>query len=79
MAQMLDLLHIESIINRLRSAQPPSGYVLSADVSRLAEVYARMIYFKQAQVDVATLAPDCQLLLADWAGTDRGDGGEVCP
>lgn len=74
----LDLLQIESAINRLRTAQPPVGYVLPADVARLAEVYARMIYFKQARVEVATLPPDCQVLLARWAGgaasvnADRG-------
>lgn len=77
MEQMLDRLYLERAINRLRAAQPAVEHALSDSVALLAEVYGRMIYFRQRQVALAALTPECQALLARWGDgvADGGDGG----
>lgn len=79
MGRTVEMVQLEAAINRLRAAQPAVGYVLPAALSQLAEVYARMIYFRQARVEVEALAPPIQALLALWldgaADAPQEDGG----
>ena len=52
----IHITDIEAAINYWRARQPsPDGIVLSAPLRALAEVYARLVYTRQAQVAAASL------------------------
>ena len=69
---------LEAAINSWRARQPARGneYALSPPVSRLAGVYARMIYYRQDSIATDSLEPAVNALLDAWrldAGGIEGD------
>lgn len=57
MTMIITIAQLETAINRASKIQPPANYVLSSDVSAMAEVYAIMIIEKPQGIDV-DLLPD---------------------
>ncbi|MGK5043731.1 DUF3717 domain-containing protein [Janthinobacterium sp. GB1R12] len=74
-------VHIQSLeaaINYWRARQPACGneYALSPPVSRLAGVYALMIYYRQDRIAEEGLEPAIVALIDAWrrdAGGIQGD------
>ncbi|PIF09915.1 DUF3717 domain-containing protein [Janthinobacterium sp. 13] len=69
---------LEAAINYWRTRQPARGneYALSPPVSRLAGVYALMIYYRQDRIAEETLEPAVVALIDAWrrdAGGIQGD------
>ncbi|APA70157.1 DUF3717 domain-containing protein [Janthinobacterium sp. 1_2014MBL_MicDiv] len=69
---------LEAAINYWRARQPARGneYALSAPVSRLAGVYARMIYYRQDAIAADSLEAATLALIEAWrldAGGIHGD------
>ncbi|MED5617316.1 DUF3717 domain-containing protein [Janthinobacterium sp. P210005] len=69
---------LEAAINYWRARQPACGneYALSPPVSRLAGVYALMIYYRQDRIAEETLEPAVVALIDAWrrdAGGIQGD------
>ena len=69
---------LEAAINYWRARQPARGneYALSPPVSRLAGVYARMIYYRQDRIAIDSLEPAIAALIEAWcrdAGGIQGD------
>ena len=69
---------LEAAINYWRARQPARGneYALSPPVSRLAGVYARMIYYRQDRIAIDSLEPAIAALIEVWrrdAGGIQGD------
>ena len=69
---------LEAAINYWRARQPARGneYALSPPVSRLAGVYARMIYYRQDRIAIDSLEPAIAVLIEAWrrdAGGIQGD------
>ncbi|MEG1117217.1 MAG: DUF3717 domain-containing protein [Janthinobacterium sp.] len=69
---------LEAAINYWRARQPARGneYALSAPVSRLAGVYALMIYYRQDSIARDSLEPAVLALIDAWrrdAGGIQGD------
>lgn len=62
------LAELERAINHWRSIKPSRGEkrALSAEVNTLATVYAQMIFDRSRLVDLASLDPAAQALLATW-------------
>ena len=56
----IHITDIESAINHWRARSPsPDGITACAEVRALAEVYALMVYYRQAEADEATM-PACR-------------------
>ena len=69
---------LEAAINYWRARQPARGneYALSSPVSRLAGVYALMIYYRQDHIAEEALDPAVVALIDAWrqdAGGIQGD------
>jgi hypothetical protein len=69
---------LEAAINYWRARQPARGneYALSPPVSRLAGVYALMIYYRQDRIAEEGLEPAIVALIDAWrrdAGGIQGD------
>ena len=66
---------LEAAINYWRARQPARGneYALSPPVSRLAGVYALMIYYRQDRIAEEGLDPAILALIDAW----RRDGGGI--
>ena len=69
---------LEAAINYWRARQPARGneYALSPPVSRLAGVYARMIYYRQDRIAIDSLELAIAALIEAWrrdAGGIQGD------
>ncbi|KAB8058911.1 DUF3717 domain-containing protein [Janthinobacterium violaceinigrum] len=74
----LHMQALEAAINYWRARQPARGneYALSPPVSRLAGVYALMIYYRQDRIAEARLDPAILALIDAWrrdAGGIQGD------
>ena len=69
----LQMQALEAAINYWRARQPARGnaYALSPPVSRLASVYALMIYYRQDHIAEEGLEPAILALIDAW----RHDGG----
>ena len=66
---------LEAVINYWRAKQPARGneYALSPPVSRLATVYALMIFQRQDAIAQERLDPGTVALIDAW----RADGGGI--
>jgi len=75
MAMELQMQALEAAINYWRARQPARGneYALSPPVSRLAGVYALMIYYRQDRIAEEGLEPAILALIDAW----RHDGGDM--
>ena len=74
----LQMQALEAAINYWRARQPARGneYALSPPVSRLAGVYALMIYYRQDHIAEEALDPAVVALIDAWrrdAGAIQGD------
>lgn len=74
----LHMQALEAAINYWRARQPARGneYALSPPVSRLARVYALMIYYRQDRIAEEGLEPAILALIDAWrrdAGGIQGD------
>ena len=66
----IHITDIEAAINYWRARQPsPDGIVLSAPLRALAEVYARLVYTRQAQVAAASLPAAARAAWDAWYDT----------
>ena len=66
----IHITDIEAAINYWRARQPsPDGIVLSAPLRALAEVYARLVYTRQAQVAAASLSAGARAAWDAWYDT----------
>ena len=67
-AMELHMQALEAAINYWRARQPARGneYALSPPVSRLAGVYARMIYARQDSIAEDSLEPAIVALIEAW-------------
>jgi hypothetical protein len=65
MRMEITLAELEQAINYWRARQPSQGVerALSAPVDALAELYARMIFYRRASIAVAALDSTLQQLL----------------
>ena len=76
----IHLTDIEAAINWWRQRQPsPDGVILSAPLRALAEVYARMVYYRETRCDEDRL-PDAvrQAWLAWYASTPDAPCIAIC-
>ncbi len=63
----IHITDIEAAINWWRQRQPsPDGVTLGAPVRVLAEVYAHMVYYREALCDAPSLPPAAQRAWLDW-------------
>ncbi len=74
-------VHIQSLeaaINYWRARQPARGneYALSPSVSRLAGVYALMIYYRQDRIAEESLEPAIVTLIDAWRRDAAGIQGD---
>lgn len=85
----IHIADIESAINHWRQRKPaPDGIVLSDEVRTLAEVYALMVFYRQAMADEATMPPAAYSAWKAWYDTtpdtpciaicSTSQGDEVC-
>ncbi len=66
----LHIADIEAAINHWRARAPRSeGPALAPPLRALAEVYARMAYFRQDEIDESALAGDALVAWLDWYAT----------
>lgn len=66
-APAIHITDIEAAINHWRARAPsPDGVVLAAPLRALAEVYARLVYARQEQVDAASLSAVARQAWDDW-------------
>lgn len=52
---LITIVQLEAAINQANRIQPPVDYVVSPDVSAMAEVYGHMIMEKPSSIDVDQL------------------------
>jgi hypothetical protein len=64
----ISLSDLEAAINRARAAMPAQGinHELASDVEVLANVYGKMIYYKQIVVPLQLLSDGEQIVLLNW-------------
>jgi hypothetical protein len=64
----ISLSDLEVAINRARAALPSQGidHQLASDVAVLANVYGKMIYYKQVVVPMQLLSDAEQIVLLNW-------------
>jgi Protein of unknown function (DUF3717) len=64
----ISLSDLEVAINRARAALPSQGtdHQLASDVSVLANLYGKMIYYKQVVVPMQLLSDAEQIVLLNW-------------
>ena len=63
----IHITDIESAINFWRSKQPaPDGFSLAAPTRALAELYARMVFAQEMEVDEFALSPEAQDAWLTW-------------
>lgn len=63
----IHITDIESAINFWRTRQPaPDGFSLAASTRALAEVYARMVFAQELEVDEFALSPEAQDAWLTW-------------
>jgi Protein of unknown function (DUF3717) len=64
----ISLSDLEVAINRARAAMPTQGvnHELAADVAALANLYGKMIYYKQVVVPIQLLSDSEQIVLLNW-------------
>jgi hypothetical protein len=64
----ISLSELEVAINKARVAMPSHGadHELQADVSILANLYGKMIYYKQLVVPMHLLSDNEQIVLLNW-------------
>jgi hypothetical protein len=64
----ISLSDLEVAINKARAALPPQGadHQLAADVALLANLYGKMIYYKQVIVPMQLLSDSEQIVLLNW-------------
>ncbi len=85
----IHITDIESAINHWRARSPsPDGVTACAEVRALAEVYALMVYYRQAEADEATLPARAREAWLAWYATtpdapciaicSTSQGDEVC-
>ena len=69
----VSIAELESAINRARASQPATGHeaALSADVSRLADVYGELIFRGHRVFDADSLPPPVRDILQRWLDADR--------
>ena len=66
----LHITDIESAINWWREEKPsPDGITACAEVLALAEVYALMVYYHEAECDEASMPPTAQTAWLAWYAT----------
>lgn len=66
----IHITDIEAAINYWRAREPsPDGIVLPASTRALAEVYALMVYYRESEVDAATMPPKANQAWMDWYDT----------
>jgi predicted Fe-S protein YdhL (DUF1289 family) len=66
----IHITDIESAINHWRERSPsPDGISACAEVRALAEVYALMVYYHEAEADEATLPPAARAAWLAWYAT----------
>jgi Protein of unknown function (DUF3717) len=64
----ISLSDLEVAINRARAAMPAQGadHELASDVAVLANLYGKMIYYKQVVVPMQLLSDSEQIVLLNW-------------
>jgi Protein of unknown function (DUF3717) len=64
----ISLSDLEAAINRARSNLPAQGinHELASDVEVLANLYGKMIYYKQVVVPLQLLSDGEQIVLLNW-------------
>jgi predicted Fe-S protein YdhL (DUF1289 family) len=66
----LHITDIEAAINWWRERSPsPDGVSACAEVRALAEVYALMVYYREALTDESSLPPPARQAWLDWYAT----------
>jgi hypothetical protein len=64
----ISLSDLEVAINKARAKLPPKGveHQLAEDVAILANLYGKMIYYKQVVVPIQLLSDSEQIVLLNW-------------
>jgi hypothetical protein len=64
----ISLSDLEAAINKARAALPAHGVEqqLASDIATLANLYGKMIYYKQAVVPMQLLSDSEQIVLLNW-------------
>jgi predicted Fe-S protein YdhL (DUF1289 family) len=66
----LHITDIEAAINHWRTRCPSAtGLALAPEVNALAEVYARMVYQRESELDESTLPPEARVAWLAWYDT----------
>jgi hypothetical protein len=71
MTVLVDIVQLEAEINRRLGVEPPVDGELSPTLAVLAEVYARMIFHHQREIDVEVLPESVRAALAPLPADSR--------
>lgn len=70
---IINMMQMEDAINRARQLDPPVDYVLSHDLSLMAEAYALMIYAGVAELDLAAIPEQQRIAIVQYLSVPPGE------
>lgn len=74
---IISMMQMEGAINRAKQLDPPVDYVLSHDLSVMAEAYALMIYAGVAELDLGAIPEQQRVAIVQYLCVPHGEAAPV--